>query len=80
MQLTYFFPPKVFEHILSYCEDPMILYKRIHKQVWQAIRTERHHYWCNFALRVRIGYVVVFNRDEQTIMRICYTPPKRIEV
>ena len=31
------FPKDVLAHILSYCEDPMILYKRQHAKVWRAI-------------------------------------------
>ena len=30
-------PKGVFTHILSYCEDPMILYKRQHARVWRTI-------------------------------------------
>ena len=35
-QATYF-PKRVFAHILSYCEDPMILYTRQHAKVWRTI-------------------------------------------
>jgi hypothetical protein len=31
------FPRDVLAHILSYCEDPMILYKRQHARVWRTI-------------------------------------------
>ena len=31
------FPKDVLAHILSYCEDPMILYKRQHARVWRTI-------------------------------------------
>jgi hypothetical protein len=30
-------PTGVFTHILSYCEDPMILHKRQHARVWRTI-------------------------------------------
>ena len=34
-------PKDVFTHILSYCEDPMIMYKRQHQEQWKNISVTR---------------------------------------
>jgi hypothetical protein len=36
-------PEGVFTHILSYCEDPAILYKREHKSEWKRFRVIRYY-------------------------------------
>ena len=39
-------PEGVFTHILSYCEDPAILYKREHERLWKRVDVWRQEGMC----------------------------------
>ena len=81
------FPKDVLAHILSYCEDPMILYKRQHARVWRTISVHtngnRNRIWATVngestKSRLRLGkydasaeYVWPYMR-EHTNYRICH--------
>jgi len=38
-------PEGVFTHILSYCNDPLTLYKNKHREQWRRIRVQRVRHW-----------------------------------
>ena len=61
-QATYF-PKRVFAHILSYCEDPMILYTRQHAKVWRtigmrfAVKTNETKIYATVNGKKKVGFI-----------------------
>ena len=67
MPAQLFLPPPLFQHILSYCNDPLIMYKRLHAQWWVGVRIHRIPYLMD-ELWVYVVAYYAFTLDKRVLM------------